>query len=75
MEDCKGEHRQFESKEECVVFYDSLPKEDESCNDPNSGVGYALQGNTTLCRFLHHFMTKTSPEGEISDLELEKRKR
>ncbi|GMH68075.1 hypothetical protein TrST_g11425 [Triparma strigata] len=62
MEDCTGEHQQFGSVAECVRFYDALPQEDESCQDKNTGVGYALQGNTTLCRFLHHFMTKTSSE-------------
>ena len=59
MNDCVGEHKQFNSLEECVSFYDALPKEDPTCQNKETGVGYALQGNTTLCRFLHHYMTKT----------------
>jgi ABC-type multidrug transport system ATPase subunit len=60
--DCTGEHQQFESISECVKFYDSLPEYDEQCLDRENGVGYALQGNTTLCRFLHHFMAHASPQ-------------
>ena len=59
---CTGEHKQFDSLGDCVNFYDRLPKTDPSCLDRENGVSYALQGNTSLCRFLHHFMMKNSPE-------------
>ena len=73
----RGENRQGEERsltaysrktfpaqdvDECVAFYTSLPQTDPECLAKDTGVSYALQGNTTLCRFLHHFMTKTSPE-------------
>ena len=62
MDECVGEHQQFDSLGECVKFYDSLPEYDDDCLNRENGVGYALQGNTTLCRFLHHFMMHESPE-------------
>uniref|UniRef100_A0A7S2VVU3 ABC transporter domain-containing protein n=1 Tax=Triparma pacifica TaxID=91992 RepID=A0A7S2VVU3_9STRA len=62
MKDCTGEFQQFESQEECESFYGALPKYDQNCLNRENGVNYALQGNTTLCRFLHHFMMHSSPE-------------
>ena len=62
MTHCTGQHKQFDSLGDCVTFYDRLPKTDPSCLDRENGVSYALQGNTSLCRFLHHFMMKNSPE-------------
>lgn len=62
MKDCTGEYQQFESQGECESFYGALPKYDQNCLDRTNGVNYALQGNTTLCRFLHHFMMHSSPE-------------
>ena len=50
------------SVDECEDFYESLPLTDPACLDRDNGVAYAVQGNTTLCRFLHHFMMKSSPE-------------
>ena len=60
--ECYGKHQQFESVAECVTFYDSLEEYDQACLDRTNGVAYSLQGNTTLCRFLHHFMMHESPE-------------
>jgi hypothetical protein len=62
MNDCVGEHQQFESEINCVNFYEALPETDPSCLSIDTGLSYALQGNTTLCRFSQHFMTKTTPQ-------------
>ena len=62
MTNCVGEHQQFDSLQECKLFYDVLPQYDQTCLERDNGIEYALQGNTTLCRFLHHFMMHSSPE-------------
>jgi len=59
--DCTGPHKQFETVDECVGFYYMLSQANNECVD-DSGSAYTLQGNTTACRFLHHYMTQSSPE-------------
>ena len=59
---CTGRNAQFSSIAECMAYFDELPASDPACAGDDDGVSYSLQGNTTLCRFLHHFMMQFSPE-------------
>lgn len=57
---CIGEHKQFDSFDECLDYMSALPTLDPICQD---SVGpRAVQGNCFMCKYLHQFMTPFEPE-------------
>ena len=63
---CTGPNAQFRDRAECVTYLDALPAHSPT-ECAGSSVAYALQGNTSTCRFLHHFMAKTDPQVPLHD--------
>jgi hypothetical protein len=69
---CTGSNKQFYSFNECMRFMNALPKVSPVC-----GNGLLLSGNSSTCRFKHHFMIPLSPElhcfhigyGNVADAE------
>ena len=49
--------RQYSSEKECLDFMRALPPYSAQC-----GENRPLAGNSTTCRFKHHFMMPTNPE-------------
>ena len=56
---CKDEHKQFESEAECVKYMTSLPHHDPICQHKFGP--QAVQGQSFMCKFLHHFMAPMEP--------------
>ena len=56
MERCSGENRVYANETECMEVFDSIPTIDtsEHCEQNT--------GNSTMCRHLHVYLTKNSPE-------------
>jgi ABC-type multidrug transport system ATPase subunit/cytochrome P450 len=59
---CTGPNLQYQNVHECVAYLDALPAVDPQCISRDNGVDYAVQGNTSSCKFLHHIMAQTGPE-------------
>eukprot|EP00466_Bigelowiella_natans_P016928 jgi/Bigna1/90432/estExt_fgenesh1_pg.C_700065 len=61
MQECRGEHQQYNSIQDCENYLKSLPDVDPICvskfNSP-----FAAQGSSLLCKYLHHFMAKFEPQ-------------
>ena len=53
---CTGLNQQFSSRDECLRFMHALPAFSPVC-----GVGGIMGGNSTACRFKHHFMIPLDP--------------
>jgi hypothetical protein len=57
---CIEKNQQYDSMEDCEAFMSSLPETDPACDRTSQTalqeVSYSLEGNTSACRFLHHFM-------------------
>jgi len=53
---CTGTNKQYATHSECVNFISSLPGYSSVC-----GSGGVLSGNSTTCRFKHHFMIPLAP--------------
>lgn len=54
---CTGANKQFASRTECMRFHAALPAISPAC-----GNGLIMSGNSTTCRFKHHFMIPLDPE-------------
>ena len=57
---CTGQHQQYDSYEECLDYMRSLPQFDPICQHKIGPM--AVQGNSYMCKYLHHFMTPFQPE-------------
>jgi hypothetical protein len=54
---CTGSNQQFVDHAECMRFMNALPTVSAAC-----GVPEALSGNSSACRFKHHYMIPFAPE-------------
>jgi hypothetical protein len=60
MENCVGEHQQFDSYNDCMDYMNALPLFDPICQHKIGPM--AVQGNCYMCKYLHNFMTPFEPE-------------
>lgn len=61
LKHCNGTHKQYNSSwETCFKYMSSLPMHDRQCQRRNGE--FAAQGESFMCKYLHHFMVPMSPD-------------
>jgi len=59
LKECVGKHQQFSSQTDCENYMSSLPHVDPICEWKYGP--FAVQGESLMCKFLHHFMAGLEP--------------